>query len=131
TMTHPAVSRLDESDLREELADSKHLIESRLQGPVVDFAFPFGKPEDISPAAQSYLAQCGYRSAVSTTEGYNYPGANPFSLRRMQIGDGAPIADFSLDLCLAFLMGQTMPDQIVNEPSEACVFRRIKELQGN
>ncbi len=107
TMTHPVVSRLDASALEEELSHSRRILKDGLAGPVVDFSYPFGKPADCSFAAEALLARCGYRSAVLTTEGVNLPGANLLRLRRMQVGDDASLAMFSLRLCRMFLEAAT------------------------
>jgi peptidoglycan/xylan/chitin deacetylase (PgdA/CDA1 family) len=106
TMTHPAVSRLQSSDFSEELARSKLLLEKGLGAPIEDFAYPFGKLEDMSEAAESFLRACGYRSAATTIEGFNSTGANPFALRRIQIGDDSSLASFSFRICRKFLEGQ-------------------------
>ena len=105
SMTHPAVSRLEAVDFPEELAASKRLLEDGVDGPIEDFAYPFGKPTDFSRPAQAFLAECGYRSGVTTLHGYNSPGANPFELRRLQVDDNLPFADFCLDICRMFLNG--------------------------
>ena len=103
TMTHPAVSQLHPSQMPEELLHSKRLLERGLDGPVDDFAYPFGKLEDFSSVAQEFLARNGYRSAVTTVDGYNSRGANPFELRRVQIGGGRSLAGFSFELSRIFL----------------------------
>jgi peptidoglycan/xylan/chitin deacetylase (PgdA/CDA1 family) len=105
TMTHPAVSRLDSAHFHEELVRSKQLLESGLDSAIQDFAYPFGKPLDLSRTAERFIAECGYRSAVTTINGYNSSGANPFALRRMQIGDDGSLADFSFEICRMFLDG--------------------------
>jgi peptidoglycan/xylan/chitin deacetylase (PgdA/CDA1 family) len=131
TMTHPVVSRLEAGRLSEELMASKKLLESRLGEPVDDFAFPFGKAEDIGNAAQSYLAQCGYRSAVSTVEGYNLPDADLFGLRRMQIGDESSIANFSCNLFRTFFGGPAAPRLSPAAPCAAPVAARdLMGLEG-
>ena len=43
TMTHPVLSRLTPDALQQEVAESKCLIESRLDAVVEDFSFPFGR----------------------------------------------------------------------------------------
>lgn len=105
TMTHPAVSRLDASALPEELARPKRLLEGGLDAPIQDFAYPFGKPGDLSGAAEKFLKKSEYRSAVTTIGGYNKPGANPLCLRRMQVGDDPSVAKFAFDLNRMFLEG--------------------------
>jgi len=103
TMSHPAVSQLDPSEFDEELLRSKRLLEERLGVPVFDFAYPFGKPADQSSVAEEFLAHSGYRSAVTTVEGYNLSTTNPFRLRRIQIDENDSMASFALNLGRLFL----------------------------
>jgi peptidoglycan/xylan/chitin deacetylase (PgdA/CDA1 family) len=105
TMTHPIVSRLDVSQFPAELMDSKQLLESRIGEPIDDFAFPFGKPEDISTTARAYLGQCGYRSAVSTVQGHNLSDSDLLGLRRIQVNDCSSIKEFSFGLLRTLLSG--------------------------
>ena len=103
TMTHPAVSQLHPAQMPEELLHSKRLLERGLDAPVDDFAYPFGKLEDFNSVAQEFLAKSGYRSAVTTVEGYNSRGANALELRRIQIGGSRSLAGFSFELSRIFL----------------------------
>jgi peptidoglycan/xylan/chitin deacetylase (PgdA/CDA1 family) len=104
TLSHPALSQLAAEDVERELRESKSLLESRLREPVLDFAFPFGKPEDCGPIAAAAAARCGYRSSVTTTWGINRPGSNPHNLRRVQLGDERVASKFGLQIQRTFLM---------------------------
>jgi len=108
TLTHPVVSQLAPQELEQELGASKCLLEKRLGIPVLDFAFPFGKASDCSPAALEMLSRCGYRSAVTTVPGVNTPQVNPFELRRLQVGFESSLARFSFDLGRAFLRAEEL-----------------------
>jgi peptidoglycan/xylan/chitin deacetylase (PgdA/CDA1 family) len=103
TMSHPSVSRLNPQGLESELGESKRVLEQGLGAPIEDFAYPFGKPEDRSLAAEQFLARCGYRSAVTTTEGFNTSGANRFQLRRLSISDDWSLVDFAFNVSRMFL----------------------------
>ena len=127
TMTHPAVSRLHSSQMAEELLESKHLLESGLDAPVEDFAYPFGKPEDFSGAAQDFLANSSFRSAVTTVEGFNSRGANLLELRRLQIGNGTSMADFSFELCRALLGSDRAKNGAENDRPANPVPGRLRE----
>src|SRR5258708_7164905 len=105
TVTHPAVSRLTPAEMEYELSESKKRLETKLGTPVEDFAFPFGHPEDCGVEAAALLRQYGYRSAVTTVPGVNAPGANPFALRRIQIGEEhTSLQMFALNLTKHFLL---------------------------
>lgn len=103
TMTHPVVSQLSPAELEEELSGSKRLLENRLDAPVRDFAFPFGQPADCGTSAAASLARWGYRSAATTCWGINRPWTSPFSLRRVQIGEGCSLAMFAFQLGRLFV----------------------------
>lgn len=106
TVSHPVLSRLDKQGQLRELRDSRILLEQRLACPVTDFAFPFGKAEDCSGVASLDLASCGYRSAVTTINGFNRPGADPFALRRVSIGEQPHLALFAYQLNDLFLRAE-------------------------
>jgi peptidoglycan/xylan/chitin deacetylase (PgdA/CDA1 family) len=104
TLSHPVLSQLDAEVVEKELCESRSLLENRLGEPVLDFAFPFGKPEDCGPIAEAAAARCGYRSAVTTTWGVNAPGANMHTLKRVELGKERTSAQFGLQIHQAFFM---------------------------
>jgi peptidoglycan/xylan/chitin deacetylase (PgdA/CDA1 family) len=103
TMTHPSVSRLDPAAFHEEFVVTKRILEDGLDAPVEDFAYPFGRPADVSSEARDFLVRSGYRSAVTTIEGFNSPGGDPYMLNRLQIGDDQSMAWFALGVTRLFL----------------------------
>jgi len=102
TLSHPVLSQLSLEEAERELGSSKTILEKNLHEPILDFAFPFGRPEDCGPFAYEAAAHCGYRSAVTTTWGYNTAGANMHTLRRVQLGEERTEASFALQLHQAF-----------------------------
>jgi peptidoglycan/xylan/chitin deacetylase (PgdA/CDA1 family) len=102
TLSHPVLSQLPIEEAERELRESRAILENRLGEPVLDFAFPFGRPEDCGPLAYELAARCGYRSAVTTTWGYNTAGANMHALRRVQLGEERTASSFALHLHRAF-----------------------------
>ena len=98
TMTHPVLSRLTPDVVRWEIAESKWLIESRLNARVDDFAFPFGKPRDCGTLGADVLSALGLQTAMTTILGVNEPGADRFRLRRMVQGDELSVAMFAYRL---------------------------------
>lgn len=106
TMTHPVLSRLPLPEAERELRDSKQLIENRLQTPALDFAYPFGHAWDCSADVEHLAARVGFRSAVTTTWGVNRTGANPFALRRPQIGQDGSLSMFAFQMNQLFLRNE-------------------------
>lgn len=103
TLTHPVVSRLEPSEMEMELAESKRILEDRLDCRVEDFAYPFGTEADCAPQGPDVLMRLGYRSAVTTVCGVNTPTTNPYRLRRIQIGADPSIASLAFELNRLFL----------------------------
>jgi peptidoglycan/xylan/chitin deacetylase (PgdA/CDA1 family) len=105
TMTHPVLSRVPPPEIEKELIQSKEIIEGKINSPVLDFAYPFGKSSDCGNSAEELLGRCGYRTAVTTIEGVNAPEVNLYALRRSQIGEERSLAMFALKLNQLFLEG--------------------------
>jgi peptidoglycan/xylan/chitin deacetylase (PgdA/CDA1 family) len=72
TRTHLDCRSSDRTRLREEIFGSKSDLESRIEKPISFFAFPFGKPENISPESVD-LAASAYGTFVSDFGGENLP----------------------------------------------------------
>jgi peptidoglycan/xylan/chitin deacetylase (PgdA/CDA1 family) len=102
TMTHPVLSRLTPNALQRELAESKRLIEDRLDTIVEDFAFPFGKPLDCGSIGATLLSAVGFRTAMTTIQGVNEPETDRFRLRRIVQGDELSFAMFAWRLQRVF-----------------------------
>ncbi len=109
TMTHPVLSRLTPTELERELLESKKILEQNIEGPVRDFAYPFGKLADCGSVAKQAVARCGYRSAGTTIWGLNIPGTDPHELRRVSIGDERSLAMFAVQLQQLFLCAEEGP----------------------
>jgi peptidoglycan/xylan/chitin deacetylase (PgdA/CDA1 family)/CelD/BcsL family acetyltransferase involved in cellulose biosynthesis len=84
TVTHPFVSRLSPEQARWEAAECKRRIESELQSGVEHFAYPSGREMDFSPWNKEVIQAAGYRAALSTLWGMNYPDTDRMELRRGQ-----------------------------------------------
>lgn len=102
TMTHPVLSRLAADAVKQEITESKRLIENRLDTVVEDFAFPFGKPRDCGTIGAQMLSAEGFRTAMTTILGVNEPATDRFRLRRMVQGDERSLAMFAWRLQRSF-----------------------------
>ena len=103
TMTHPVISRLDLETMREEIGESRALIEQNIGAVVDHFAFPFGKFRDCGTSAAKLLKELGFRTAVTAMAGLNQRGIDVLRLRRLMVGHHASIAMFALQLHGLFL----------------------------
>lgn len=84
TVSHRALSLLDDADVRAEMADNKSFLEERLQREVPHFAYPYGAPSLSGPREPRIARETGFRSAVTTTPGCLFPdhADSPFTLPR-------------------------------------------------
>jgi hypothetical protein len=119
TISHPVVSRLAETELQRELADSKRMLEEKLGQSVTNFAFPFGQPADCGSDAPSLLPNMGYKSGVTTVSGFNTSTTNPFTLRRVQVDEQYNLAQFALLLSRHLLCSDSgQHEEILSDPSK-------------
>lgn len=94
TARHSILTTLSRDEAARELRDSKRLIEERLGLPCQHFSYPNGKPADFSPDTKALVRRSGYCSAVTTVEGFNHVGNDPFTLRRFGVGGHYVPAEF-------------------------------------
>jgi O-antigen/teichoic acid export membrane protein/peptidoglycan/xylan/chitin deacetylase (PgdA/CDA1 family) len=86
--THPDLSQIsDPAILYREVVVAGEELRDRLQCPIRCFAVPYGQPRQLKPVVFDLARQAGYEAVCSAYGGYNYPGDDPFHLRRIH-GDG-------------------------------------------
>jgi peptidoglycan/xylan/chitin deacetylase (PgdA/CDA1 family) len=69
-------------ELYDEIVRCKWELEHAVGRDVRYFAFPFGQHENLSAAAFRVAHDAGYTGVCSAYGGYNFPGDDPFHLRR-------------------------------------------------
>jgi len=69
--------------IEDEIVGSKHDLEHALEREIRYFAFPYGQPSDLSATAFEIAYAAGYQGVCSAFGGYNFPGDDPFHLRRI------------------------------------------------
>jgi hypothetical protein len=129
TMTHPVLSRLEHTALDHEIRACKHLLEDRLDASVRHFAYPFGKTEECGGDTAAVLQQLGFLSAATTVWGVNGPATNPYALRRVQIGEGAPLSMFALRLTQLLLQNSDEAEAASLKPSPAAGEAAAREVR--
>ena len=70
-------------ELEDEIAGCQRELEAVLRTKVRYFAFPYGLPENLSARAFRVAYSAGYEGVCSAYGGYNFPGDDPFHLRRI------------------------------------------------
>jgi peptidoglycan/xylan/chitin deacetylase (PgdA/CDA1 family) len=98
TVNHPDLSRLPLEAAVRELRDSKRHLEERLQHPVRDFAYPYGK---FTPALEGEAQAAGFSNAVSTMGGSRHTVATLYHLQRISITGRDDLASFLRKVQLA------------------------------
>lgn len=91
TVTHPNLLLLDDTSARYEIAQSKLDLETRLGRPVQAFCYPAGL---FGERERRFVAESGFRAAVSCEPGVNLPGQDLLTLRRRQIDPTDRLLDF-------------------------------------
>lgn len=91
SMTHPNLTVLDSETARAEIADSKASLEATLARPVTAFSYPAGLFEERE---RRFVAEAGFRLAVTCEPGVNVPGTDRFALHRRQIDARDSLLDF-------------------------------------
>jgi peptidoglycan/xylan/chitin deacetylase (PgdA/CDA1 family) len=82
TISHPILSKLPERRLREEIEESKRIIENKIRRPITGFAYPVGRKQDFNDRVKAIVREAGYRCALTTVFGVNEVGQDLFELRR-------------------------------------------------
>jgi peptidoglycan/xylan/chitin deacetylase (PgdA/CDA1 family) len=91
TTSHPALSTLDSSSARAELADNRSYLENLLQLPVRHLAYPYGTLRACGSREEQLAKEVGFQTAVTTGQKQLHnPMVNRFALPR--IGVSSPSA---------------------------------------
>jgi peptidoglycan/xylan/chitin deacetylase (PgdA/CDA1 family) len=75
-------ANLSTKQLTVEIVGSKHELEAALAIPIRYFAFPYGQHANLSADAFRTALGAGFSGVCSAYGGYNFPGDDPFHLRR-------------------------------------------------
>lgn len=102
TMSHPILSKMPVESAKEEILDSKSIIEEKTGLPVKHFAFPNGRAEDFNEELKQYCQKIGFESVSTAIYGNNHiDKTDVFALKRLSPGKNMPI--FAVDLIRGFL----------------------------
>ena len=86
SITHPIVSRLDDSSLTTEISGSIREVKALVGEVPLSFAYPNGDRTDYDERAMQRLKACGIKIALSTMTGTNRKGTDCLQLRRFGVG---------------------------------------------
>jgi len=96
SMSHRSLGPMSSSQVREEAAMSKTMLEDRLGVEVGAFAYPYGTRADFTTATGQILRDVGYRFAFTSQHGPISRGVNHWELPRIKIEGGEPLWMFRL-----------------------------------
>jgi peptidoglycan/xylan/chitin deacetylase (PgdA/CDA1 family) len=90
--THPILSRMPIQEAREEISNSKEVLEKNLDIKVKHFSFPNGREEDFSEELRDYCQEIGFESICSVIYGTNDASeGNAFALKRVGAINSVPM----------------------------------------
>jgi peptidoglycan/xylan/chitin deacetylase (PgdA/CDA1 family) len=88
TVTHPQLHDLTPANIRQEIADSKQVIEDKLGEGVDSFAYPYAFPQidtEFKKMLREELCAAGYRTGVCTTVGRADCRSEPLFMERLPV----------------------------------------------
>jgi peptidoglycan/xylan/chitin deacetylase (PgdA/CDA1 family) len=87
TVTHPVLSTLCGDLQRNEVQQSKVMLEEILGHPVISFAYPYGARSTYTDETITIVRAAGFACACSTLTGFVERGVDCFQLSRVQVQD--------------------------------------------
>jgi len=96
TLNHPVLTRISLEDARKEIAESKRVLEEKIQKPVKYFAYPSGTEADFNEDIKNIVRDSGYTCALTFMGGYNDQNSDIFALGRMALYMNKPDLAFAL-----------------------------------
>lgn len=84
TRTHPNLGAIRDPDrIYDEVIGGRNDLEDMIGRPVRYFAFPYGLRQNMQPGIFALLAHHGFSGVCSAYGDYNFPGEDPFHIRRV------------------------------------------------
>jgi peptidoglycan/xylan/chitin deacetylase (PgdA/CDA1 family) len=95
TLTHPILAFLSEAELRQEMIESRKVLEKEVGQPVQTIAYPYGRPHAYNDLTKRLAREAGYRLGFSYHGGINGPGHEDlFDVRRVPVDHDVTFALF-------------------------------------
>jgi len=87
TVNHPCLAGIPLEEAAREIGESKRILEEKTGREVTSFAYPYGSAGDITREVRDLVEEAGYRCSCVLGGGKNWPGEDPFLLKRKNITD--------------------------------------------
>ena len=85
TRTHVDLGVVNGANAQREIHGARQDLEQRLGAPVDLFAYPFGRPGNITETNREIVRQAGFRCCASCFGGTNPRGRQPWRMRRIPV----------------------------------------------
>lgn len=97
TISHKALSKLDEAEAKREIDLSKIQIEEKINKPVYHFAYPYGGTDTCGEREFLIVKRAGYKTATTLRQGNIFKGYKDFTERlpRIPLGENSDIEKFT------------------------------------
>jgi len=96
SVNHPTLSKIELSEAKQEIYDSRREIETKIGCKVKHFAIPNGKKKDFNGELKEFCKEIGFTTIVTTEHGVVNSESDPYFLRR--INPSPPIYVFACEL---------------------------------
>lgn len=83
TVSHPFLPAMPPDEARQEILDSKRVIEEKTEKTVRHFAVPNGKSDDFTPELAEFCKEAGFDTVVTTEPGTIRGSSDPYALPRI------------------------------------------------
>lgn len=93
TMTHPCLPRCTDAEAKEEIIESKKVLEKDYGLRINALAYPNG---DYSDRDISLAKEAGYECAITVDFGYNTLQTDPYRLKRLSVNDTADLDELAV-----------------------------------
>jgi peptidoglycan/xylan/chitin deacetylase (PgdA/CDA1 family) len=104
--THPILSQMPSEKAKDEILNSKKVVEKYVDIEVKHFSFPNGREENFSEELRDYCREIGFESVCSVVYGpYDIAKRDPFALKR--VGAIRPISMMIGEIVRLFFRGAT------------------------
>ncbi|MFN3870112.1 MAG: polysaccharide deacetylase family protein [Aquificaceae bacterium] len=97
SLTHPYLSQISPQRAKEEIKDSKSLLEDKLGVEIKSFCYPYG---DYNSQVRDLVADAGYKLAFTTKEGKVEDSPNLFEIKRITVFGNDFLPKFLLKIAL-------------------------------
>ena len=86
TVTHPFLTEIGLAKVRDEIYNSKRLMQENLGGPVESFCYPAGR---FNPTVKALVQEADYQTAFATAPGWAYSNKDVFAIKRIRISESS------------------------------------------